>query len=169
MPSRLIAALQPVDLALRQQQLTAAARLVIEAVCLQIFRQIGIDQPHLAALIRGVGFGDIGLALAQRLDLGAGQNQTGLVGIDDLVVEAGLAVFRDNLLDHALAALGCHQFISPAWRSAASIAASVAGSSVDISGERTVRLIWRSRLSAYFAPQRPGSMKIALCSGISLS
>ena len=58
------------------------------------------------------------------------------------------------------------QFTSPACFSAASIAASVEASSVAISGRRTVRFMPRVRLSAYFAPQRPGSRKIALCSGI---
>ena len=84
---------------------------MIEAVRLQISRQMRIDQPDLLALVRGVGFGDIGLALAQRLDLRAGQNQTGLVGADDLIIEARLAVFRDDLADAALRASGGHGLI----------------------------------------------------------
>ena len=38
-----------------------------------------------------------------------------------------------------------------------------------VSGERTVRFIRPSLLRAYFEPMTPGSMKIALCSGISRS
>ncbi|MNV04344.1 hypothetical protein D3C71_946360 [compost metagenome] len=193
---------------------------MVEAVGLQIFRQVGIDEPDFIALVRRVGFGDIRLAFAQRLDLGAGQHEPCLVGINDLVVETGLAVFRNDLVHHALAAFGGHdisipcfsycafglppravfeplfnvvaakrkgapngfcfeavhgapfrfsgvsQFIRPACFSAASMAASVAGSSVLIKGERTRRLPPRVFDSAYLVPQTPGSMKMALCSGI---
>ncbi|MND67168.1 hypothetical protein D3C80_585740 [compost metagenome] len=100
---------QTTDLALRQEQLAAAARLVVEAVGLQIFRQVAVDQPDLLAFVRRIGFGDIGLAVAQRLHLGTSQHQACLIGVDDLVVEPGLAVFRNDLVDHALAAFGCHQ------------------------------------------------------------
>ena len=41
----------------------------------QIFRQIGIDQPDLAAFDGGVALLDVGVAFAQRLHLGAGQSQ----------------------------------------------------------------------------------------------
>src|SRR5205807_2388258 len=40
---------------------------------LLIFRDIGVDQPDLAAPRIRIGFRDIGPAIAQRLDLGAGQ------------------------------------------------------------------------------------------------
>ncbi len=50
----------------------------------------------------------LALPSAQRLDLRAHQHDPCLVGINDLVVEARLAVFRDDLLHHALAAFGCH-------------------------------------------------------------
>ena len=71
---------------------------MVEAVGLQIFRQIGIDQPDLAALDRGVTVLDIGLALAQRLDLGAGQHKAGLHGIEHLIGKPRLAVFRNGLV-----------------------------------------------------------------------
>ncbi|QTK79100.1 hypothetical protein AT6N2_C1334 [Agrobacterium tumefaciens] len=101
---------QAVDLALVQQQFPAAARLMVEAVGLQIFRQMGIDEPDFIALVRGIGFGNIRLAFAQRLDLGAGQHQSCLIGVDDFVVEPGLAVFRNDLVHHALAASGAMMF-----------------------------------------------------------
>jgi len=56
-----------------QQQLARPFRLVVEAVGLEIFRNVGIDQPDLAVLGIGIGFRDRGLAIADRLDLGAGQ------------------------------------------------------------------------------------------------
>src|ERR1700679_3341314 len=79
---------------------------MVEAVGLQIFRDIGVDQPDLAVLGIGVGFRDRGLAAAQRLDLGARQRNPGLDRIIDGIVETGLAVFR-NHLDGSLFLL-CH-------------------------------------------------------------
>ena len=96
---------QLVDLLLVQQQLARPLRLVVEAVGLQVFRNIGVDQPYLAVLGIGIGFRDRGLAVAQRLDLGAGQRNPGLNRIVDRIVETGLAVFR-NYLDGALFLLG---------------------------------------------------------------
>ena len=72
-----------------QQQLARALGLVVEAVGLAVFRNIGVDQPELAALHRGIGFGEIGAALAQRLHLRALQLDAGLEGVEDLVVDSG--------------------------------------------------------------------------------
>ena len=80
---------------------------MVEAVGLQVFRQIGIDQPDLAAFFSGVRFSDVSLAFAQRLDLGAGQNQPRFECIDDLVVETSLAVFR-HIASPRLCAAFCH-------------------------------------------------------------
>src|SRR4051794_26732333 len=88
---------QAVDLLFMQQQLARPLRLVIEAVGLQIFRDVGVDQPDLAALGIGVGFRDRGLAVADRLDLGAGQRDAGLDRVVDRIVEPRLAILRDDL------------------------------------------------------------------------
>ena len=49
-------------LVLVEKQLASSTRLVIEAVGLQIFRDMGIDQPDFTAFFCRVGFGDVGLA-----------------------------------------------------------------------------------------------------------
>jgi hypothetical protein len=69
---------------------------MVEAVGLQIFRDIGVDQPDLAVLGIGIGFRDCGLAVAQRLDLGARQRNPGFDGVVDGIIETGLAVFRNQ-------------------------------------------------------------------------
>ena len=45
-----------------------------------------------------MGLADGRLALAQRLHLRAGQRDARLEGVDDLVIEAGLAVVRHHLV-----------------------------------------------------------------------
>src|SRR6266699_2731746 len=50
-----------------------------------------------SSLLRGIGFGDRRLALPQRFDLGPGQRDAGLVGIDDFVMKARPAIVRDDL------------------------------------------------------------------------
>ena len=67
------------------------------AAGLDIFGDVGVDQIELAALARGIGVGDIGLARAQRLHLGAGQRDAGLKLLLDVVVEARLPVLGDEL------------------------------------------------------------------------
>ena len=66
---------------------------VIEAIGLQIFRDMGVDKPEFALFRRSVGFGDLSLAQTQRFDLGAGQDNAGLQGIPDLIVKARTTVF----------------------------------------------------------------------------
>ena len=88
---------QPVDLALVQQQFARPLRRMIEAARLQIFRNVGIDQPDLAAARVGIGFCDRRLAGAQRFHLAAGEHDAGLECLADLVVEARLAVVGDHL------------------------------------------------------------------------
>jgi hypothetical protein len=58
-----------------QEQFTWPFRRMIETIGLQIFRNIGVDQPDLAAARIRIGFGDRGLALPERFDLGAGQRK----------------------------------------------------------------------------------------------
>src|SRR5215207_5660312 len=83
---------QLVDLGAMQQQLARSARLVIEAVARGVDRDVGIDQPGLAALFRHVGFSNRASAAAQRLHLGAGQSEPRLEGLLDEVVVPRLAV-----------------------------------------------------------------------------
>jgi hypothetical protein len=69
---------------------------MIEAPALQIFRDVGIDQPDLPAARICLGFGDRRLAAAQRLHLRSSERDAGLEGLADLVIERGFAVLRDN-------------------------------------------------------------------------
>ncbi len=75
------------------EQFAPPPRLMVEPVGLQILRQMRVDQPEFAALDGGVALGDVRLAAAQRLDLGAGQHDAGFQRLKDFVVEPGLAVF----------------------------------------------------------------------------
>src|SRR5258708_4813842 len=107
---------QLVDLLPVQQQLARPLRLMVEAISLQIFRNISVDQPDLAVLGIGIGFRDGGLAVADRLDLGAGQRDARFHRVLDRIIEPGLAVFGDDL-DRALVLFG-HDQIIPATQSA---------------------------------------------------
>ena len=69
---------------------------------LGIGRDVAVDQPQLGAFDGGVAFGDVGLALAQRLDLGAFQHDAGLEVVLDEVVVAGLAVLGRDAAARAL-------------------------------------------------------------------
>ena len=73
-------------------------RLVVEAVRLQIFRDVGVEEPDLAAATARHRLSPIvALPLAQRLHLRAGQRDARLEGLADLVIEARLAVVGDDL------------------------------------------------------------------------
>ena len=66
------------DLALLEQQFARPLGLVIVAVAVAEFGDVGVDQPDLLVLHLGIAFGDRALAEAQRLHLGAGQRDAGL-------------------------------------------------------------------------------------------
>src|SRR5262249_48011074 len=85
-----------VDLAAVKEELAHALGCMVEAAALQIFRDIGVDQPDLAATRIGVGLRDRRLAAAQRFNLRAGEREAGLEGLADLVVEARLAIVGDH-------------------------------------------------------------------------
>jgi hypothetical protein len=85
------------DLAAVQQQLTDALGRVIEAPALQIFGDIRIHEPKLAAAGVRVRLRDRRPALPQRLDLGAGEGDPGLEHLADLVIEPRSAIVGDNL------------------------------------------------------------------------
>src|SRR5262249_4723157 len=101
---------QSADLAPVQQQFSWPFRRMVEAVGLQIFRNIGIDKPDFAATRIGVGFGDCRFALSQRFDLGARQRQTGLKCFVNKIIEACLAIIGDDaqLSFRFVGSLGCH-------------------------------------------------------------
>ena len=78
---------------------------MVEAVGLQIFGNIGVDQPDLAVLGIRIGLRNRGLAIADRLHFRAGQRNPGFDRVLDRIVEPGLAVFGYDL-DRALVLLG---------------------------------------------------------------
>src|SRR6266516_4668276 len=85
-----------IDLAAVKQELAGALGRMVEAAALQIFRNIGVDPPDLAAARIRIRFGNGRLAAAQRLHLGAGERDAGLERLADLVVEARLAIVGDD-------------------------------------------------------------------------
>src|SRR5262249_24919338 len=107
-----------VDLAAVKEELAHAFGRMIEAAALQIFRDVGIDQPDLPAARVGIGFGDRRLAAAQRFHFRAGERDAGLEGLANLVIEARFAVLGDDsnlavrLRDH-LRTFDCHKSGKP--------------------------------------------------------
>src|SRR4051812_28151899 len=85
------------DLGAVQQQLARATRLVVGPRALVVLRDVRVVQPHLAVADAGVGVDERGPPGAQRLDLGAGQDQAGLEQVLEVVVVPGLLVLRDQL------------------------------------------------------------------------
>ena len=80
-----------------QQELARPFRLVVEAIALAVFRNIGVVEDHLAVAVGGgVALGDIGLAGAQGFDLGAGQGDARLESLADLVVETRAPIVGDD-------------------------------------------------------------------------
>src|SRR6185312_5713113 len=76
---------QPLDLALVQQQLARAHRLVVRAVALVVRGDLHAVQPHLAVAHVGVALGQRRAAAPQRLDLGSGQDETRLEAVEQLI------------------------------------------------------------------------------------
>ena len=70
-------------------------------------------QERLAVVHLGEPVDEGGAAGPQRLDLGAGQDQTGLVGVLDVVVVSRLLVLRDDLVPLLLSHT---EFSHPLWR-----------------------------------------------------
>ena len=104
MPCRSTAIGELVDLALVQQQAPGPAGVVLEeGAGGVVLGDVGVDQEDAAPLGRGIALGDVGLAGAQRFDLGAGQLDAGLPGVLDGVLVARLAVLGDALVAVVLA------------------------------------------------------------------
>ena len=155
MPSRSTAPIEPGDLALVQEQLPRPAGLVVEAVGLQIFRDIGVVEPELAAALAGIGIGDVAAPLAQRLHLGAGQRDAGLEGLADLIVEARPPVGGGDLRYAAFPCLAAINSVDQArmdHRRADLVAASAADTLT--SGRRTSSVILPITDRAYLTPRR---------------
>jgi hypothetical protein len=72
-----------------EQQFAVAARHVIHPVAALPGRDVRPDQPRLAPLDARVRLGKVHLAGADRLDLGAGQDETGFDRVFDRVLVAG--------------------------------------------------------------------------------
>ncbi len=68
---------------------------MVEAVSLQVFGQVGVDQPEFAVLGIGIGLSDRALAAADRFHFRSGQRNAGLKIFEDFVVEAGLTIDGD--------------------------------------------------------------------------
>src|SRR6185503_17877896 len=93
-----------VDLTPMEQQLPAPFRIVVVAIALLERRDVRADQPRLALLDAGIGVGDVHLAGADRLDLGAGQHETGLERLVDAELVAGSSVECDGrVVAHGMA------------------------------------------------------------------
>ena len=71
---------------------------MVVAVALLERRDVGADQPGLVALDPGVGIGELDLAGADRLDLGAGQDDPGLERFLDAELMSRSSIERDGLL-----------------------------------------------------------------------
>ncbi|MPL60701.1 hypothetical protein SDC9_06262 [bioreactor metagenome] len=88
---------QPRELALRDEELAPAPLLMAEDARLLVGGDVAVDQPQLTPLDRGIAFGDVRLAGAQRLHLGAGQHDAGLERVLDGIMVTGLPVLGDQL------------------------------------------------------------------------
>src|SRR5262249_16672440 len=96
-----------VDLALVQQQAAGPAWLVLKKTAGRlVVRNKGIEEKEAPLCRGGIALGDVGLAGAQCLYLGARQRNPGLVGVFDVVGKARLAVLSDALA--ALLPVGRH-------------------------------------------------------------
>ena len=70
--------LQLSDFRAMQQQLAPAHRLVIHDVAVRVLADVGVHQPGLVCRDFAEGVLELDLAVAGRLDLGSGEDQTGL-------------------------------------------------------------------------------------------
>src|SRR6476660_2804767 len=102
-PLPLDRARQPIELALVHQELAWPRWLMRVAPALRVFGDMRVDQiERAAAFVRRVGIADIRLAGSQRLHFRAGEHEASLKRVLDREVEAGLAVFGDELAALAL-------------------------------------------------------------------
>src|SRR5215510_9173065 len=62
-----------------------------------IWTDVDVEHPHLAVVDARVAVAEVDPPFADRLHLGAEQRHASFPGVEDVVVVAGLAVFRDCL------------------------------------------------------------------------
>ena len=77
-----------------EQQFPVVYRLMVEPVGHLIYGDVHSRDIHLAVFDAGIGLLDARLFLAERLHLASLQDNTGLKGLDYLVIEPGLLVPR---------------------------------------------------------------------------
>ena len=75
-----------------QQQLPVALRIVIDIAAVAVGVDVHVVEPDLAALDARVAVAKIRLALPNAFHLGAAENDAGLEGVEDVVVEERLAI-----------------------------------------------------------------------------
>src|SRR5947209_494657 len=152
-----------------QQEFARPFRLVIEAIAREIFRNVGVVEPHLAASVdAGITLGDCRFAGAQRLHLRAGERDARLEFLADLVIVASAAVVGDDL--EIGFGFRRHGYVLriPACTMASRIATRVGSVSGTI-GSRTFSLIRPRTESAYLGPAGLGSKNRAACNGVNRS
>ena len=88
------------DLVAMEQELARPVRDVVVAVSLGVLRDVGADQPRLAALDARRRPRRCSPVRSDALDLGAGQHEARLEGVLDGVVVACSAVEGDRLVGH---------------------------------------------------------------------
>src|SRR6476646_5159638 len=96
-PALLDLADQLVDLGPVHEHLALAPRGVVGPGALHVLGDVHVLQPHLAVVDRGEPVDERGTAGTEALDLGAGQRETDLVGVEDRVVVPRLLVLGDEL------------------------------------------------------------------------
>src|SRR5262249_3349508 len=85
-----------------EQQLSRAGGLVIELIGPGIRAHVRIDKKCLALLNPRVTIFEIGLAVAERLNLASDQDETGFIGFVDEVIVSRLPVHADDLFSGSL-------------------------------------------------------------------
>src|SRR5918994_4156967 len=99
------------------EELARAVSLVIGAIAMAVGRHVGANQPQLTILEARVGFGDGRFPVADRLDLGAGQDDARLDRLENVKIVEGAPVAGDDAVATATVvsgdgvrgrSLGCH-------------------------------------------------------------
>jgi len=85
------------NLAAVKQELARSLGNVVHPVGLEILGDVAAVEPDLAAVDVGISVFQVRLAIAQALDLGAGQNEPRLDLLEELIVVARAPVARDDL------------------------------------------------------------------------
>src|SRR5262245_17907623 len=85
-----------------EQQLSLAGGLVIELIGPRVRAHVRVDKKRLALLNPRITIFEIGLAVAERLDLASDQDETGFIGFVDEIIVSRLPVHADDLLSGSL-------------------------------------------------------------------